>query len=406
VGCHRPDYEGTTNPNHAANRYPLQCDSCHQEGGWRPASGIDHALTRFPLTGAHQRVECARCHVDGKHAGTPTQCLACHQPDYNRASNPNHVAGRFSTTCDSCHTTAAWRPAGVDHNRTGFPLTGAHQQVECARCHIGGRYSGTSKDCYSCHQNDYTRPTNPNHVTARFPTTCDACHSTNAWRPAAMDHDRTGFPLTGAHRGTTCESCHKGGKYAGTPKDCYSCHQADQARAQNPSHATFPRECQACHNTGAWRPANFDHNRSGFPLTGAHRGASCAACHANGRYAGTPKECNACHADDYSRTANPNHASAGFPRTCQDCHQTSAWRPASFNHDGAFFPIYSGKHRGKWSSCSDCHVNPGNYKAFECIRCHEHSNKREVDDKHRGVSGYSYTSAACFRCHPQGRAED
>jgi hypothetical protein len=51
-------------------------------------------------------------------------------------------------------------------------------------------------------------------------------------------------------------------------------------------------------------------------------------------------------------------------------------------------------------------VSSGNYKAFECILCHEHSNRAEVDSKHRGESGYSYSSAACYRCHPRGVADD
>jgi hypothetical protein len=56
----------------------------------------------------------------------------------------------------------------------------------------------------------------------------------------------------------------------------------------------------------------------------------------------------------------------------------------------------------KWSSCSDCHVTAGSFRVFECILCHEHSNRSEVDSKHRGVSGYAYQSAACYRCHPRG----
>ena len=101
-------------------------------------------------------------------------------------------------------------------------------------------------------------------------------------------------------------------------------------------------------------------------------------------------------------TTNPNHQAAGFPITCESCHTTSAWRPANWDHDGRYFPIYSGKHRGKWSSCTDCHVTAGNYRAFECILCHEHSNRTEVDNKHRGEAGYAYQSAACYRCHPRG----
>ena len=37
--------------------------------------------------------------------------------------------------------------------------------------------------------------------------------------------------------------------------------------------------------------------------------------------------------------------------------------------------------------------------------CHEHSNRSQVDSKHRGVSGYAYQSAACYRCHARGTAD-
>ncbi|MCB0751983.1 MAG: hypothetical protein KDC52_10955, partial [Ignavibacteriae bacterium] len=90
---------------------------------------------------------------------------------------------------------------------------------------------------------------------------------------------------------------------------------------------------------------------------------------------------------------------------CEDCHNTSDWNDATFDHDGQYFPIYSGKHKEAWNSCSDCHTNPSSYSVFSCIDCHEHNNKTKVDDKHRGESGYSYTSAACYDCHPQGRGD-
>jgi len=67
-----------------------------------------------------------------------------------------------------------------------------------------------------------------------------------------------------------------------------------------------------------------------------------------------------------------------------------------------FFPIYSGKHRGEWSSCTECHTNTSSYAAFSCIDCHEHDDQNNVNDDHNGVSGYSYTSTACLNCHPDG----
>ena len=123
-----------------------------------------------------------------------------------------------------------------------------------------------------------------------------------------------------------------------------------------------------------------------------------------GRYTGTPTDCNSCHQANYAATTNPNHGAAGFPVTCQDCHTTTAWKPATFDHDGRYFPIYSGAHRGKWTNCNECHVSAGNYKVFECILCHPHSDKAKVDSDHQGKTGYIYASTACYQCHRNGRA--
>jgi hypothetical protein len=406
--CHQANYAATTSPNHQAAGISTQCQDCHNTGAWKPATNFDHDKTDFPLTGAHARQDCAKCHVGGRYEGTPTDCYTCHQAKYAATTNPNHQASGFPTQCQTCHNTNAWRPAAVDHNKTRFPLTGAHTSVDCAKCHAGGRYTGTPTDCYSCHQAKYAATTNPNHQASGYSTQCQTCHNTAAWRPAAVDHSKTRFPLTGAHTRVDCAKCHAGGRYTGTPTDCYSCHQANYAATTNPNHQAsgFPTQCQSCHNTSAWRPATFDHNATRFPLTGAHTRVDCAKCHVGGTYAGTPTDCYSCHQAKYAATTNPNHAAAHFPTTCETCHNTSAWQPANFNHDGPYFPIYSGTHRGRWSSCSDCHVNPGNYKVFECIFCHPHSNKIETDGHHKGVGGYSYTSAACYRCHPRGVAGD
>jgi len=404
--CHLQTYLNAKSPDHAKGGFSRRCEDCHTASAWRPATGIDHNTTRFPLTGAHQSVSCARCHVGGKFAGTPTDCYSCHQANYNSTTSPNHAAANLPRTCQSCHSTSAWRPAsGIDHNKTRFPLTGAHQSVDCARCHVGGRFAGTPTDCYSCHQADYNSTTSPNHAAANLPRSCQSCHSTSAWKPASgIDHNKTRFPLTGAHKTVDCARCHVGGRFAGTPTDCYSCHKANYNGATNPNHRGFPTTCQSCHSTNAWRPASFNHNKTRFPLTGAHQRADCNQCHGNGRYAGTPTDCFSCHQADYNNANNPDHRAAGFPTQCQSCHTTNAWRPADFNHDAAFFPINSGRHRGVWSSCQTCHVNPGNYKAFECINCHAHE-KGETDSHHREVGGYAYSSPACYNCHPRGVAE-
>ncbi len=266
--CHLPTYLGTTSPNHVQAGFSRRCEDCHlvTSPSWHTAV-FSHPAS-FPLEGGHAGLTCSRCHSGGTYTGLSTACVSCHQKDYAATTNPNHTAGRFPTTCESCHTITSWRPAKFDHGQTGFPLTGAHAQVSCDRCHPGGRYTGTPTDCYSCHQADYNGTTNPNHRASGFPTQCQTCHTTTAWRPATFDHNKTRFPLTGAHTRVACAQCHPGGRYTGTPTDCYSCHRKDYP-------SDHPREgrgtqCQQCHNTSSWEEADdFNHAGTGFAPAGA-----------------------------------------------------------------------------------------------------------------------------------------
>jgi len=188
-----------------------------------------------------------------------------------------------------------------------------------------------------------------------------------------------------------CSECHGDGVYAGKPTDCYSCHSDNYQVAPNHVVENFSHSCEQCHSTAAWLPATFDH--SSFVLTGAHIGLDCSLCHGGGIYTGLPSDCNDCHNSDYQ--AAPDHASLGFPLNCEECHVTTAWTPANFLHD---FPL-SGKHGDL--SCAECHTS-GSIQTFSCILCHAHP-QADMADKHSGVSGYSYTSPACYQCHPDGR---
>ncbi|MBZ0111750.1 MAG: hypothetical protein K8J08_04750, partial [Thermoanaerobaculia bacterium] len=255
-------------------------------------------------------------------------------------------------------------------------------------------YAGTPTDCFSCHESDYASATEPDH--SGFPTTCENCHGQNGWQPASFDHNLTGFILQGAHLAVACEACHASG-YAGTPTDCFSCHESNYNAAQEPSHDGLPINCETCHSQGAWEPSTFNHIQTGFALDGAHRTLDCVTCHSDG-YVGTPSDCFSCHQQDYNSTNDPNHASAGFPITCESCHNTVDWNDADFDHS---FPIDSGAHREAWNDCSDCHEAPGNFQIFSCINCHEH-NRPDTDDDHDDVPGYVYQSASCYSCHPDG----
>jgi hypothetical protein len=386
----------------------LDCAECHNPERWVPVDKpptFRHDTTGFVLQSAHAQVSCRGCHRTLVFNRVGTDCADCHR-DAHR--------GEMGFQCDACHTPTTWtnqREMFQAHSRTRFPLFASHARLDCTACHRSQKpyeYKNTPAECGNCHLETYLKTTNPNHVQSGFPRRCEDCHNVTSptWQGAVFSHPAS-FPLVGGHAGLACARCHTGGSYAGTSPACVSCHQSDYARTTNPNHVAgrFPTTCESCHTINAWRPAKFDHSQTGFPLTGAHTTVDCARCHVGGRYQGTPTDCYSCHRADYAGTTNPNHQSAGFPIDCQSCHSTSAWRPASFDHDGRYFPIYSGTHRGRWSSCSECHVNPGNYKAFECILCHQHSNRAAVDRDHREVGGYRYASSACYDCHRDGRAE-
>jgi Zn finger protein HypA/HybF involved in hydrogenase expression len=404
IACHTQTFIQTTLPNHQAAHFPTSCELCHSMDGWQGAA-FDHArFTGFALVGAHARLDCTACHVGGNFQSASTNCVSCHLKDFTAAKNPDHVQAGFPQTCALCHNMASWVGATFDHNAfTNFPLTGAHVNVPCAQCHVNGRYAGTPRDCASCHLADYQKTNNPNHAAAGFPQDCSICHSTASWAGATFDHSKTGFPLTGAHLQLNCVSCHVGGKYTGLSATCVSCHLTNYNSTTNPNHvaAGFPQQCEVCHTTTAWTPASFDHSKTGFPLTGAHATTPCASCHVGGRYAGTPTDCYSCHKTDYTSVTNPNHVAAGFPTDCSQCHTTTTWAGAVFNH--TWFPIYSGAHQGKWTTCNDCHVNPSNFAVFSCTNCHAHD-KTTTDAAHKDVRNYVYNSANCYSCHPIGQS--
>jgi nitrate/TMAO reductase-like tetraheme cytochrome c subunit len=394
--CHQQDFVAAKAPDHVASQFAQTCQDCHTLApGWKPVT-INH--NNFPLNLGHSTPACIDCHKGGNYTSTSAVCYTCHSQTYTSSTNPNHILAGFPTTCGLCHTlNPGWKPASIDHSR--FPLKLGHSTPACADCHKSGNYSSTSIDCYTCHQQDYTATTNPNHIASGFVKTCSNCHTlTPGWKPAAYNHIT--FPLTLGHAGQACTDCHIGGNYTTTSPDCYSCHQQNYTATTNPNHtaAGFPTTCGTCHNTNpGWKPASFNH--TAFPLTLGHATPTCADCH-KGNYTSTSPDCFSCHVTDYNNSTNPNHKTLAFSTVCTQCHTTNpGWKPATYTQHDTQFPIYSGRHRGQWTVCTDCHTNTANYAIFTCITCH---NKANMDSAHRGRTGYSFDSAACFRCHPRG----
>jgi hypothetical protein len=289
-----------------------------------------------------------------------------------------------------------------DHAQTGWALTGSHTVPPraCADCHVNSNYKLNQTTCVTCHQQDYNKAANPNHIQAGFPLTCETCHDTVNWNDGKFDHAQTGWALIGSHTvpPRQCGDCHVNNNYKLNNTACVACHLTDYNNAKDPNHvqAGFPQTCEVCHDTVKWTDAVFDHSKTAFPLTGSHMVPPrvCVDCHVNNNYKTLPTDCYGCHKTEYQNTNNPNHIAAHFPTTCATCHDTIKWADGKFDH--TWFNMNHGNANG---ICSNCHTNPNDYSVFTCTNCHT---KAQTDPKHRGVGGYVYNSNNCYQCHKRG----
>jgi len=388
----------------------INCADCHNAKGWKLIEGtyaFNHNKTDLPLVGQHQSVSCKACHTSLVFTKTESNCVSCHTDVHQQT---------VGNDCARCHTPQSWivENTTMIHEQSRFPLLGSHATADCFQCHESAsllRFDPLGIDCYDCHQLDYQQAQSPDHANGGFSTDCIACHTLNAfeWKGAGFNH--LFFPLTLGHAVNDCFACHvQGQDYASLKGSaCVSCHLNDFNTAASLNHLTagFATTCEDCHTTNlGWKPATMPNHDNYFVLNGAHKTIAneCTQCHV-GNYADAPTQCYGCHADNYNHTVNPPHATSQFSTDCLGCHTENAWKPATYDHDGQYFPIYSGKHQGEWTKCTDCHTNANDYKVFSCIDCHEHSQANSADD-HNDVSNYSWNSNACFECHPRGQADD
>jgi len=401
VNCHELDYLNTQSPNHENSGFSTDCIDCHSPLGigWE-TDFIDHDF--FPLTLGHDIEDCNACHLSSDFSDISAECTSCHQNDYNESTNPNHQSLNLSLDCVVCHTTDPdWMPARFDIHDEFYPLNGAHAKIsdDCAACH-NGDYNNTPNTCVGCHQEDYDNTTNPNHVQAHFSTDCMECHNEDDWIPATFDHDSQYFPIySGEHEGEwdSCTDCHTNpNNFA--DYSCTTCHTNPETDDEHSGIAGYVYEdsaCLACHPTGI-AGEGFNHNSTGFPLTGGHIEIDCTQCHTTGNYSDASPDCVTCHQNDYDNTQNPNHLSAGYSTDCVSCHTTNpGWAPANINHD--FFPLTLGH---DLQDCTQCHTT-GNYSdaSPDCVTCHQNDYDNTQNPDHSSA-GFSIDCVVCHTTNP------
>ena len=374
---------------------PVMLDAVHGNAAVLLSQGtsFNHRQTGFALTGVHNSLSCAQCHV-GNFSLTSPACLNCHTSDFNGTTNPPHKAANYPTGCAFCHSTANWTNAEFNHAATGFALTGFHTSLQCVQCHSDGAFDLTSGACINCHAADFANTTNPPHAAANYPQGCASCHTTSNWTSATFNHTATGFALTGFHTSLQCVLCHSDGAFDLTSGACINCHSVDFANTTNPPHAAagYPQDCTLCHSTTNWTSATFSHTATGFALTGAHTSLSCAQCHL-GNFSLTSPACLNCHTSDFNGTTNPPHKAANYPTDCAFCHTTASWAGATFDHAATGFAL-TGLHSAL--QCVQCHTgNTFNLTSGACLNCHASDFNATTNPPHEAAS----FPTGCAFCH-------
>jgi predicted CXXCH cytochrome family protein len=229
-----------------------------------------HRNDRAFFAGAHASLACAQCHtppdapdaivsaapartpaatpVRVGFASTPTACASCHKDVH---------LGQLAASCETCHSVAApdFALVGFSHDRTRYPLTGAHERVACSGCHrtqtrqfprgrgTATHFTGLGTTCVSCHTDVHR---------GEVSTSCESCHSTRTFTVRDYTH-RNARALrsffAGRHNTAGCRDCHKTSGAPPAPAalmsfrtttTCVDCHTDVHRGALGP-------RCETCH---------------------------------------------------------------------------------------------------------------------------------------------------------------
>jgi hypothetical protein len=414
AACHEDAHKGRLGQN---------CQQCHTFEDWKNLSigKFDHSSTRYPLTGLHAQVACAKCHTPGpdnkpRYTGIPFNlCSDCHKDPHR---------GSFPQGCQSCHSTAGWKKISIstmnqrfDHSKTKFPLEGKHASVDCAQCHANGDFKKplVFAKCMDCHKPD---PHNGQFAKRPDKGECASCHNLSGWKPSTFtvkEHAATAYPLQGGHARVECAQCHipkgKSTLFKIKFERCTDCHE-DRHAGQFAA-APYFNACERCHSLEAYKPSTFTlsrHKQTRFVLSGSHVAVPCGDCHKEAAELG-PKpatvykwknlSCTSCHADPHKGQFEDRMQKRRADKTvagCEACHSTKTWKDLSrFDHSQTTFPLI-GAHRA--TACMDCHKPPN--METKLVNVDFKAAPTKCEDCHRDVHGGQFAKEQithCVDCH-------
>ena len=309
--CHEDKHKGQVGD---------KCERCHTVAKWKDVTRFDHSTAKYKLTGAHAKVDCAKCHATLpssdcrlrviRYTGIPfAQCADCHKDPHR---------GSFAAGCNSCHNDSVWKPARntlstFDHSKTKFPLLGKHAPVACDKCH-------KTSDFKAPVAHDAVQGLPPGHPwgaicrTRRRAATAQVAIPPMAgslprirWRrtPRACIHCSASMPPWPA----TSATCRRARRlvYKVRYQECMDCHR--DPHAGQFADAAHRNRCEDCHTVDRFQPAKFTlsrHNQTRFPLEGGHVAVACGDCHRKRpelhnteAYKFTDLSCTGCHLDPH-----------------------------------------------------------------------------------------------------------
>ena len=222
-------------------------------------------------------------------------------------------------------------------------------------------------------------------------------------------------PLSSAHakldNSDQCDACHGDDIQVAEPQKCRACHQEIDTRIKRAKgyHGRIRGNvnCNLCHREHLGRRYSiiqmnirtFNHNETGWPLSGKHAKTECRQCHTEKResgrdsYLNTSPECNSCHGDFHGQGIRADLSD------CGRCHNAFNWSQINakvkFDHQKETRYPLVGLHREV--DCLECHTqrdDQGKVKAFApiqvqgCDSCHK-------DPHPRGI----FNGITCEECH-------
>ena len=268
------------------NRFGNDCRKCHDLQSFKQVKSLtafNHEQTKYPLRGAHLKVDCKKCHLSSY--TTPVKyakCIDCHK-DYHDGQFKKKEAIQ---DCSDCHTNLKFTPTTYTlerHNKSQFGLEGAHMAVPCFECHKKSEkwdFRKIGKQCVDCHENIHKNYLDQKYIPN---SDCKSCHSSSSWNEISFDHHKTDFVLKGKHVNVDCRACHFKSvegivkqQFSWPTDACTNCHDDIHYHQFEIEGIT---SCIRCHTSDDWKPTLFNHDQARFKLDGKHRDLNCILCH-------------------------------------------------------------------------------------------------------------------------------